>query len=414
MGFKQDMGGVDHNSIWEGHKVIIHLDMDAFFAAIEQMINPDLRGRPVIVGGTPDSRGVVSTCSYEARNYGVHSAMPMKRAYELCPDAVFIDTSGGKYSYMSVEVMNILKDFTPNVEAVSIDEAFMDITSVWRRYGSPRKAAEAIKREIKEKLGLTASIGVAPNRLAAKMASSSNKPDGLVIIQPHEVQQFLWVQPVEHLWGVGPKSTEAMNNQGIRTIGDLAKASDTKLKNMFGILGPGLIRMARGEGPDDVRESHIDYHARSMGHEHTFHRDTNDYDRVTGLLLYLSDKVSRRLRISGCEAKTVTLKVRKANFRLLTRAMSLKKYIDDEKSIYITAKNLLFKNRFLDNPIRLIGVSVSNLRKKESVFYDDLLERSDSQNRRKGLDKLLDLLRDEHGEESIFFAGTQLNRFEYP
>jgi len=261
MGFKQDMGGVDHNSIWEGHKVIIHLDMDAFFAAIEQMINPDLRGRPVIVGGTPDSRGVVSTCSYEARNYGVHSAMPMKRAYELCPDAVFIDTSGGKYSYMSVEVMNILKDFTPNVEAVSIDEAFMDITSVWRRYGSPRKAAEAIKREIKEKLGLTASIGVAPNRLAAKMASSSNKPDGLVIIQPHEVQQFLWVQPVEHLWGVGPKSTEALNNQGIRTIGDLAKASDTKLKNMFGILGPGLIRMARGEGPDDVRESHIDYHA---------------------------------------------------------------------------------------------------------------------------------------------------------
>jgi DNA polymerase-4 len=269
------MGGVDHKAIWAGHKVIIHLDMDAFFAAIEQMINPELRGRPVIVGGTPDSRGVVSTCSYEARNYGVHSAMPMKRAYELCPNAVFIDTPGGKYSYMSVEVEKILRTFSPYVEPVSIDESFMDITGVWNRFGSPQKTAEAIKGKIKEELGLTASVGVAPNRLVAKMASGSNKPDGLVVIQPHEVQQFLWGQPVEHLWGVGPKSTETLNKQGIRTIGELANASEAKLKNMFGILGPGLVRMARGEGPDDVRESHLDYDAKSMGHEHTFHRDTN-------------------------------------------------------------------------------------------------------------------------------------------
>jgi DNA polymerase-4 len=408
------MGGVDHKAIWEGHKVIIHLDMDAFFAAIEQMINPELRGRPVIVGGTPDSRGVVSTCSYEARNYGVHSAMPMKRAYELCPDAVFIDTSGGKYSYMSVEVVNILKKFSPYVESVSIDEAFMDITGVWRRYGSPGKTSEKIKGRIKEKLGLTASVGVAPNRFVAKMASSSNKPDGLVIIQPHEVQQFLWVQPVEHLWGVGPKSTEALNKHGIRTIGELAKAPESKLKKMFGILGPGLVRMARGEGPQDVRESHIDYDAKSMGHEHTFHRDTNDVGRVTGLLLYLCDKVSRRLRCSGCEARTVTLKVRKSNFKLLTRAMSLKNYIDDERAIFITAKKLLIKNRFLDQPIRLIGVSVSNLREKKRLYYDDLFSRCNSENRRKELDKLLDELRDIHGEESIFFAGTQMGRFDYP
>jgi DNA polymerase-4 len=408
------MGGVDHKAIWVGHKVIIHLDMDAFFAAIEQMINPELRGRPVIVGGTPDSRGVVSTCSYEARNYGVHSAMPMKRAYELCPDAVFIDTSGGKYSYMSVEVVNILKKFSPYVESVSIDEAFMDITGVWRRYGSPGKTAEKIKGRIKEKLGLTASVGVAPNRFVAKMASSSNKPDGLVIIQPHEVQQFLWVQPVEHLWGVGPKSTEALNKHGIRTIGELAKAPESKLKKMFGILGPGLVRMARGEGPQDVRESHIDYDAKSMGHEHTFHRDTNDVGRVTGLLLYLCDKVSRRLRCSGCEARTVTLKVRKSNFKLLTRAMSLKNYIDDERAIFITAKKLLIKNRFLDQPIRLIGVSVSNLREKKRLYYDDLFSRCNSENRRKELDKLLDELRDIHGEESIFFAGTQMGRFDYP
>jgi DNA polymerase-4 len=290
----------------------------------------------------------------------------------------------------------------------------MDITAVWRRYGSPGKTAEAIKERIKEKLGLTASVGLAPNRFVAKMASSSNKPDGLVIIQPHEVQQFLWVQPVEHLWGVGPKSTEALNKQGIKTIGELAKTPESKLKKMFGILGPGLVRMARGEGAQDVRESHIDYDAKSMGHEHTFHRDTNDEGRVTGLLLYLCDKVSRRLRCSGCEARTITLKVRKSNFKLLTRAMSLKSYIDDERAIYVIAKKLLIKNRFLDQPIRLIGVSVSNLREKSTPYYDDLFERSNSENRRKELDKLLDELRDIHGEESIFFAGTQMGRFDYP
>ncbi len=408
------MGGIGESSAWEGSKVIIHLDMDAFFAAVEQMINPDLKGKPVIIGGNANSRGVVSTCSYEARNYGVHSAMPMKRAYELCPHAVFIDTSGGKYSYMSVEIIKILKDFAPYVEAVSIDEAFMDITSVWKRYGSPRKTAEAIKARIKEKLGLTASVGIAPNRQVAKIASSSNKPDGLVEIKPGQVQQFLWVQPVNHLWGAGPKTTEALNKQGIKTIGELAKASEKDLKNMFGIMGPGLIKMANGEGPDEVRESHIDYDAKSMGHEHTLHRDTKDYDRITGLLLYLSDKVSRRLRIAGYEAKTITLKVRKSDFKRVSRALTLHNYFDDEKAIYQSAKILLIKNQFLKKPIRLIGVSVSRLRKKEMCLYDDLLKNYGSKNRRKEVDKLLDKLRDRHGEESIFFAGTQLNRTEYP
>lgn len=408
------MGGIDESSAWEGSKVIIHLDMDAFFAAVEQMINPDLKGKPVIIGGNADSRGVVSTCSYEARNYGVHSAMPMKRAHELCPNAVFIDTSGGKYSYMSVEIIKILKDFSPNVEAVSIDEAFMDITGIWKRYGSPSKTAEAIKARIKKKLGLTASVGIAPNRQIAKIASSSNKPNGLVEIKPGEIRQFLWVRPVDHLWGVGPKATEALNKQGIKTIGELAKASDKKLKNMFGIMGPGLIKMAQGEGPDEVRESHVDYNAKSIGHEHTFHRDTKDHDRVTGLLLYLSDKVSRRLRISGCEAKTITLKVRKSDFKLATRASTLHNYFDDERAIYQSAKNLLVKNQFLRKPIRLIGVSVSRLRNKEIRLYDDLLNNYGSENRRKEIDKLLDKLRDKHGEESIFFAGTQLNRTEYP
>lgn len=386
----------------------MHIDMDAFFAAVEQEINPGLKGKPVIVGGPPDSRGVVSTCSYEARNYGVHSAMPMKQAYRLCPQAIFIDTSGGKYSYLSVRILNIMKNYSPNVEPVSIDEAFVDITGVHQRYGGPEKLAANVKREIKNKCGLTASIGIAPNRFVAKMASSANKPDGLVIIPPDEVRQFLWVQPVRHLWGVGPKSEEAFKKIGIETIGDLAKTEEGVLKRMFGIVGPALKKMATGEGDDDVRPSDIEHGAKSMGHEHTFSRDTNNPDEVLGLLLYLSDRVSRRLRQSGCEGRTVTLKIRKSCFKLITRAVTYGEYFDTEKAIFQAAKTLLIKNRILDQPIRLVGVNVSNLRSKKDLYFDELLWGDDPRRKREKVDKLLDRLRDRHGEESIFFAGSQL------
>ncbi len=408
------MGGIKDDSVWRGHKAIMHIDMDAFFAAVEQEINPDLKGRPVIVGGPPDSRGVVSTCSYEARNYGVHSAMPMKEAQRLCPQAVYIDTSGGKYSYLSVMILNILKNYSPNVEPVSIDEAFVDITGVHERYGGPEKLAASLKRDVKNECGLTASIGIAPNRFVAKMASSANKPDGVVIIPPDEVKQFLWVQPVRHLWGVGPKSEEAFKKIGIETIGDLAEASDLKLKKMFGIVGPALKKMATGEGDEDVRPSDIEHEAKSMGHEHTFHRDTNKPDEVIGLLLYLSDRVSRRLRLSGCEGKTVTLKIRKSNFKLITRAATLSVYFNTEKTIFQTAKKLLLKNRFLDEPIRLLGVSVSKLRSKRDLYLDELLLDDDHRKKNEKIDLLLDSLRDRHGEESIFFAGSRVFQNEYP
>ena len=388
--------------------MIMHLDMDAFFAAVEQNINPDLKGRPVIVGGTPDSRGVVSTCSYEARNYGVHSAMPMKEAYRLCPDAVYIDTSGEKYSYFSVKILEILQKYSPNVEPVSIDEAFVDISGVHRRFGGPEKLAQAIKNNIKREYGLTASIGIAPKRFIAKMASSSDKPDGLVVITPNNVKQFLWVQPVGHLWGIGKKTESALARKGIATIGDLAKFPENELKKMFGIVGPVLVKMANGEGDSEVRPSHIQHEAKSMGHEHTFYRDTNNRDEILGLLLYLSDRTSRRLRQSGCEARTVTLKIRKSDFSFLTRAATLKNFFDSEKVIYRAAKDLLEKNRFMDNPIRLIGVNVSNLRGKSDLDESDLFFENSPRLRDGRLDRLLDGLRDRHGEESIFFAGSQL------
>lgn len=401
------MGGIA-KSVWGNHPVILHLDMDAFFAAIEQTIHPSLKGKPVIVGGDPNSRGVVSTCSYEARNYGVHSAMPMREAYRLCPDAIYINTSGDKYSYMSTEVVKIMKEFSPKVEPVSIDESFADITAIHERYGGIERTAQEIKNQIKRELNLTCSIGIGPNRFVAKMASSSNKPDGLVIVFPDDVKQFLWVRPVDHLWGVGPKSSEALRKKGINTIGDLAKTPEIKLKAMFGILGPGLVRMANGEGSAEIRASHVECDAKSMGHEHTFDKDTNDQRKVLGLLLYLSDRVSRRLRQSGCEGRTVTLKLRRSDFQRLTRATTLTVYINTEKEIFRAARKLLLDNKFLDMPIRLIGVSISHIRKQREKSFDDLLLNYDPLNKSRKIDKLLDDLRDRHGEEAIFLAASQI------
>jgi DNA polymerase IV len=395
-------------TVWGNHPVIMHLDMDAFFAAIEQSIHPSLRGKPVIVGGDPDSRGVVSTCSYEARNYGVHSAMPMKEAHRLCPDAIYVNTSGEKYSYMSTQVVNIMRRFSPSVEPVSIDEAFADITAIHKRYGGPEQVAKAIKKAIKDETDLTCSIGIGPNRSVAKIASGSNKPDGLVIIPPDDVKQFLWGRPVDHIWGVGKKSAAALEKVGIKTIGDLAQTSEKQIKAMFGIMGPGLVRMANGEGETDVRASHIEYEAKSMGHEHTFDRDTNDQPKVLGLLLYLSDRVSRRLRQTGCVGRTVTLKVRKSDFKLLTRAITLNVYIDTEKDIYRASRKLLLDNRFLEQPIRLIGVSISHLKEKGADLFDEFLIDYDPLKKRQKLDKVLDNLRDKHGEEAIFFAASQV------
>jgi DNA polymerase-4 len=386
----------------------MHLDMDAFFAAIEQAVLPSLKGKPVIVGGKPDSRGVVSTCSYEARNYGVHSAMPMKEAVKLCPDAVFVDTSGDKYSYMSLQVIEILNRYSPAVEPVSIDESFADITGIHERHGGIENLIGCIKKDIRDATGLTASVGVAPYRFVAKIASSFNKPDGLTIITPDSVKPFLWGQPVEHLWGVGPKAAASLKKSGINTIGDLAHTPEANIKAMFGIMGTALHRMANGDGGDEVRESHLESDTKSMGHEHTFAKDTNDQRIVLGLLLYLSDRVSRRLRQHGYVGKTVTLKVRRSDFQRVSRAISFSRHIDNEQEIFRCARKLLLDNRFLDSPIRLIGVGVSNLKKKPSECAEQNLIEYDPLNRQTRIDKLLDSLRDKHGEESIFFAGSQI------
>ena len=387
-------------------RLIMHIDMDAFFAAIEESHLPVLKGKPVIIGGPADGRGVVTTCSYEARKYGVHSAMSSAKAIKLCPQGIFIHTSAYKYSYASMEIMKILSEFSPQVEPFSVDEAFLDITNTADRYDGPVNLAREVKRRIWESQQLTASIGIAAIRFVAKMASGVNKPDGLTIIEPGREKEFLWPQPIGNLWGVGPKSEVAFNKLGIRTIGDLAKYPKAKMKKYFGVVGESLRDMANGIGENEIRFTDADSDDKSMGHEHTFDEDVINPDRIFGMLLYLSDKVSRRLRMGGYKGRTITLKIKYSDLKLITRAKTIFKHTDCAVTIYETARYILEKNRFIEKPIRLIGVSVSKLEKDEFELQQDLLEPPSLRADR--VDEVIDYLRDKFGEHSISFARTQL------
>jgi DNA polymerase-4 len=387
-------------------RTIMHIDMDAFFAAIEEAHLPRLKGKSVIIGGPPEGRGVVTTCSYEARRYGVHSAMSSAQAIKLCPEGIFIHNSLNKYGYVSMEIMKILSEFSPRVEPFSVDEAFLDITNTADRYGGPAKLAHEVKRKIWESQKLTASIGIASIRFVAKMASGASKPDGLTIIEPGKEKEFLWHQPIGNLWGVGPKSEKAFRTIGINTIGDLAKYPKNRLKKYFGIVGESLRDMANGIGDDEIRSTHEESDDKSMGHEHTFDRDERDPDKIFGMLLYLCEKVSRRLRAGGYKGRTITLKVKLADRKLLTRAGTINNLTDCETIIFRKAKYLFEQNKFMDKPIRLIGVSVSKLEKNPVSNQQDLLSNPNS--KLNLIDSVIDQLKDRYGEHSITHAGTRL------
>jgi DNA polymerase-4 len=384
-------------------KIIMHIDMDAFFAAIEQAHLPQLKGKPVIIGGSPEGRGVVSTCSYEARRYGIHSAMSAAKAVRQCPDGIFIGISAHKYTHISLDVLKILSQFSPIVEPVSIDEAFVDITSTAHRYTSLEELAKQIKRQIWDSHKLTASIGISAVRIVAKMASSFNKPDGLTIIEPGRETEFLWPQPIRNLWGVGPKAEESFHKLGIFTIGDLSKYSKPKLKKYMGIATESLIDMANGKGESEIHPGYEDTTEKSMGHEHTFDRDETNPARLEAMLLYQADKVARRLRLANYRGRTVTLKLRLANFARKTRSESLATPTDCEMTIYETARTLFHRSGFAGTPIRLIGVSASNLEKNRDQTQLGFLE--EPLVRQKSLDNLIDKLRDKYGERAIGRAG---------
>ncbi len=342
-------------------RIILHVDFDAFFASIEQQRNPELRGRPVIVGGL-SRRGVVSAASYEAREFGVHSAMPMWEARRRCPRGVFLPVDGRAYSQCAARAREILSRFTPRIDPASIDEAYLDVTGSLKLFGSLRKLLARLKREIRDELGLTVSIGVAPNRLVAKMASDWDKPDGLVIVRPEELPERLFELPVRAIPGVGEVTRQRLAQMGVHTIGRLARVPVALLEQHFGKHGQYLHRAAHAEDDAPVPWYRPGDDARKqISREETLAQDTRDLAVLERRLLGLCEEVGRRLRARGQCARTVTLKVRLSDFRLFTRSETLKTPTELDETIFASAREMLRRVRFGARRARLIGVGVSNL-----------------------------------------------------
>ena len=342
---------------------IIHVDMDAFFASVEQRDHPEYRGKPVIVGGL-GNRGVVSTASYEARRFGVHSALPMATARRLCPQGIFLPGDHRKYSRVSGQIMAILDQYSPLVEQISVDEAFLDVTGMEWLYPSPVEIARAIKRQVKEELLLTVSAGVAPNKFLAKMASDLQKPDGLVVVEHGREQEFLRDLPVEKLWGIGDVTAKNLQDKGIRTIGQLARLEPPQLKRLFGENAVTIHNLALGRDDRPVISGH---EAKSIGAEETFEHDLFAADDLRAVLLALSERVGYRLRREKAAGRTVTLKLRYGTFQTLTRRRTLAEPTQIDETIYRTALELLEQQQGAGSGVRLLGVTVSQLEPERPV-----------------------------------------------
>lgn len=377
--------------------VIMHVDMDSFFASIEQRDRPELRDKPVIVGGLRDSkRGVVSTCSYEARKYGVHSAMPIAQAVRLCPHGIFLPGDHGKYAAVSQEIREVFYQFSPVVEIISIDEAFLDMTGCEHFYDSLFDLGKAIKDRIYETVSLTASVGIAPNKFTAKLASEYRKPDGLVIIDPSEVEDWLAPMPVTKVWGIGEKTAEALATWQINTISDLKRCSEQFLIRQFGKQGQSLYLLARGIDPRPVLpESEV----KSISRETTFSTDVTDINRLKQVLANLVADVGIRLRRQELWGRTITIKLRYSDFSTITRSTTLPDPINNDDDMFTIAYDLLQRN-IQKRPMRLLGVSVSQLTSfsQASLFADP---------RREKLTQLMDELNTRY-DRAVIYKGRQL------
>jgi len=375
-------------------RTILHVDLDAFFAAVEQRDRPELRGKPVIVGGGgPNQRGVVSAASYEARRFGVHSAMPLREAGRRCPQGVFLPVDGRKYQAVSREVMAILRHFTPLVEPISIDEAFLDVTGSRELFGDGPTIARAIKEAVRDQVGLTISVGVATTKLVAKIASDLEKPDGLVVVPRGTEADFLAPLEISRLWGVGAKTAGALHEYGVRTMGDLAALPVDLLERRFGKHGSTLADRARGIDADRVVGD--GEAAKSVGHEHTFDVDTSDPEEIERTLLAMSDGVAGRLRATGVRASTVTVKVRDSSFRTITRQRTLPEPTDLTEPIFRVALELA-RPEVRGLRIRLLGVSASHLGEREQLAMF-----SDDDPRRRRAVEAADRLRRRFGERAV-------------
>jgi DNA polymerase IV len=341
-------------------RTILHVDMDAFFAAVEQRDRPELRGKPVIVGADPRGgrgRGVVSTASYEARRFGVGSAMPISEAWRRCPQGIYVHPDMERYAHESERIMEIFHRFTDLVEPISIDEAFLDVTGSARAMGTGEEIGRKLKAAIRKETELTASVGVAASKLVAKIASDMRKPDGLVVVPAGTEPAFLAPLPVRRLWGVGPKMEEALARLGVVTIGDLAALDPGRLERRLGTHGHDLQKLARGEDDRDVVAEGAE--AKSLGQEHTYGQDTADRERLRATLLQIADGVAGRLRSHALRARTVTLKYRDEDFHTTTHARTLADATDSGNVLFAVAWEL-FAEVHQGRKVRLLGIYASH------------------------------------------------------
>jgi DNA polymerase-4 len=381
-------------------RAILHVDMDAFYAAVEQRDDPGLRGLPLVVGGA-SRRGVVCAASYEARRFGIRSAMPMVRAHALCRELVVVSPRFPRYAEVSEQVFSVFGEFTPLVEGLSLDEAFLDVTRSQALFGPPARQALAIKRRIREVTQLTASVGLAEVKFAAKIASDLRKPDGFVEVPEGRVREFLAPLPAERLWGVGPRTAEALARMRLRLIGDVARADRGELERALGSNGPWLHDLANGI---DLREVEPDREAKSVGAEETFEEDLTAPEDLLPFLHEQSLRVAARLRRAGLAAATVSLKVKYADFQIATRQETLPLRTDDGEEIYRCAERLLAKAD-PGRAIRLTGVSASELgaREPQLGLFDEQAKR------RARLNRSLDAIAEKFGPGAVL-PGDLLKR----
>jgi DNA polymerase IV len=351
--------------------VFFHVDIDAFFASVEQLDDPSLKGRPVVVGALPGHRGVVSTCSYEARAFGIHSAMPISEAVKRCPDAVFIQPRGRRYAEMSAQVMSIFEEFTPDLWRMSIDEAFLDMTGTERLWGQPREAAGSLKARVRDRTGLSISVGVAPNPYVAKIASGLRKPDGLVIVEPDRVEAFMLELPLGKLWGAGEKTQERFRELGILSTAQLASFGQAQLASLFGKAG-GAFLYGAARGRDNGMLSGGEAGSRSMSAETTFERDCADRERIESVLLSLSDELAYRLWAEGFRSRTLVLKLRLHDFTTITRRSTKASYFLSSEETMAGAIALLDKSWDGRTEVRLIGLGLADLEKEGSAAQGEL------------------------------------------
>ena len=377
---------------------ILHLDMDAFFAAVEQLDFPQYRGKPVIVGADPKGgagRGVVATASYEARKYGVHSALPISLAYQRCPHAVYLRGRYERYSEISRQLIATLNEFTPVIEKISIDEAFLDITKSLALFGSAEKIGYQIKKRIYDDLGLVASIGIAPNKFLAKVASDLEKPDGFVVVKEGEEKEFLKSLPISRLWGVGKKTEAALKQMDIETIGQIAHMPEQDLSRRFGKWGSALWRLANGIDHRSVKPWETQ---KSISQETTFDEDTGDEEAIHKTLLGLAESLSRLMRKSKLKGRTVTLKIRLEDFSTFTRSKTLSDFVDSTQILKGVAIGLYKKFNKKNMKVRLLGIGVSQL---NSVSGEQLGLFDQEAPLDAKMTKLLDSLQDKYGEGAV-------------